>query len=122
MHTHRYALEQGLNRGQVEQRALSLAHTLRRRLSQLPRVSCTDVGSTLCAIVTVVVEGALPAQVVAALRAAGINASVSAAASGGSRVWYDRRGLSEVVRLAPHYYNTDAEIDAVVAAFEALRV
>ena len=49
-------------------------------------------------------------------------ASVSAAASGGSRVWYDRRGLSEVVRLAPHYYNTDAEIDAVVAAFEALRV
>ena len=50
-----YALAQGLNSGVVEERVTRLASILRQGLHGLDHVTCTDIGSRLCAIVTFVV-------------------------------------------------------------------
>jgi selenocysteine lyase/cysteine desulfurase len=42
------------------------------------------------------------------LQASGVNVSVSTAAS--ARFDLDARGLAELVRASPHYYNTKEEI------------
>lgn len=47
-----------------------------------------------------------------------INVSVSTV--GSTRLAFERQGLAEVVRASPHYYNTEAEIGAFVAAVAAL--
>ena len=56
-----------------------------------------------------------PSQTVAGeLRARGINSSVSLR----EYALYDfaDKGVEHCVRLSPHYYNTEDEVDAVVAA------
>ena len=52
------------------------------------------------------------------LATAGINVSVSAAAS--AQFDLPARGLAEVVRASVHYYNTDAELDRLCEAVQAL--
>mmetsp|Transcript_46740 Transcript_46740/g.75282 ORF Transcript_46740/g.75282 Transcript_46740/m.75282 type:complete len:444 (-) Transcript_46740:6-1337(-) len=116
----RYALSYGINSGAIEKTVVALAAYLRSGLRELPRVTCHDIGSELGAIVTFTVKDMTADQVKEELKKVKINASVSAAASGGSRVWYDRRGLDRVVRLAPHYYNTEAELDQVVNHFRSM--
>jgi len=111
-----YALHQHLASGKIERRVLCLGEYLRARLSSLPHVHLTDIGTNLCGIVTFIVDGFTAHALHEHLKKRGINSSVSGAASGGSRVWFDRRGLKELVRISPHYYNTQQELDAVIEA------
>ncbi|WP_029007734.1 aminotransferase class V-fold PLP-dependent enzyme [Azospirillum halopraeferens] len=111
-----YALSVGLDA--IRDRVRGLAGLLRDRLATLPGVTVRDRGRERCAIVTFTVEGRAAASVKAALRAQGINVSVSVASS--TRFDMDARGLSEVVRASPHYYNTEEELDRLVAAVRSL--
>jgi cysteine desulfurase/selenocysteine lyase len=98
-----YALKHGLNAGEIERRSFGLAARLRQGLEALDGlVCCTDAGWPLSAIVTFTVDNHSAASVVQYLAHKGISASVSGAASGGSRVWFDRRKLDSVVRVSPH--------------------
>jgi len=45
---------------------------------------------------------------------------VSLSVSAYSRLDYDARGLDALVRVSPHYYNTEAEITALVQQIAAL--
>ena len=107
-----YALDIGL--AAICDRVRALAGDLRERLQALPGVSVHDRGEELGAIVTFAVEGRPTAEVVAALRAAGVNTSLSPATY--ARLDLDARGLTDLVRASPHYYNDIADIDRLLDA------
>jgi cysteine desulfurase / selenocysteine lyase len=111
-----YALAIGLP--DIEARVSQLAARLREQLAALPGVVVRDRGRRLCGIVTFTVDGTDAAVVQRSLAAAGINVSVSAAAS--AQFDLPARGLAEVVRASVHYYNTDAELDRLGQAVRAL--
>jgi selenocysteine lyase/cysteine desulfurase len=76
-----------------------------------------DRGARRCGIVTFTRDGE-PAEAVAArLRAAGINVSVSGA--GSARLDLPARGLGDLVRASVHCFNTEDEVDRMVAAVAA---
>jgi selenocysteine lyase/cysteine desulfurase len=111
-----YAAEVGLER--ARDRAWGLAASLRNRLDALDGVRVLDRGERLCAIVTAAVAGREAASVVAALREQGINTSALSRTS--AVLDLDDKGLETAVRLSPHYYNTDDEVAATVAALGSL--
>jgi cysteine desulfurase/selenocysteine lyase len=92
----------------------ALAGDLRERLAALPGVTVHDRGEELGAIVTFAVDGRPTADVVASLRAAGVNTSLSPATY--ARLDFGARGLTDLVRASPHYYNDIADIDRLVDA------
>jgi selenocysteine lyase/cysteine desulfurase len=108
----RYALQVGVE--EAAARAWSLAAALRKQLADLPGVRVLDRGATRCAIVTAHVAGQDPAMLVRALRRRGIN--TSSADRTAAVLDFDDKGVEGALRLSPHYYNTEAEIDAVVEA------
>ena len=113
-----YAMRWGLE--EIRERVVALAAALRERLADTPGVTVHDVGPELCAIVTFSVAGHAPDEVADALRREGVNVSVSPRSS--SRAWFAGRGLppEDIVRASTHYYNTDEELDRLVAVVRGL--
>lgn len=108
----RYALEIGVDA--AGQRARKLAALCREKLSAVPGLRVLDRGLELCAIVTVEVRGRHATDLVTALRRRSINTSSSL--RGYAVLDMDRKGAASAVRISPHYFNNDSEIDAAVAA------
>jgi len=106
-----YAQALGLDR--IWARVQTLAETLRARLAAVSGVAVRDLGAVRGGIVSFTVGDVEAARVKAALRAARINVTVSPAR--GTLMDMRARGLREVVRASVHYYNTDEEIDRLVA-------
>jgi selenocysteine lyase/cysteine desulfurase len=108
------AVRQALDLGMaaIAERTLALGAQLRGRLDALPGVSTHDLGTTRCAIVTAMVHGVPTADVVAALARAGIN--VTATVPEHTQFDTEVRDVHPLVRLSPHYYNTEAELDRAV--------
>jgi selenocysteine lyase/cysteine desulfurase len=111
----RYALDVG---PAGAERARQLALGLRARLADIPGVRVLDRGHTLCALVTVDVNGKDAAQLKLELRRRGINASSADRLSGVLDM--DEKRVRTVLRFSPHYYNTEDELDAAVAALAEL--
>jgi cysteine desulfurase/selenocysteine lyase len=107
-----YALEWGLDA--IYRRARALAERLRQGLAALPGARVHDLGREPCAIVSFTLEGREPAAIKTYLKGRGFNVSLSGASS--TLLDMRSRGLTEVVRAAPHYYNSEAEVDALLAA------
>jgi selenocysteine lyase/cysteine desulfurase len=98
----------------IEARITTLAERLRMLLAELPEVQVHDKGRRRCGIVTFS-DRRRPAEEVAGdLRAQGINVSVSHPEQ--ARFDLDERGLPAIVRASVHCYNTDDELDRLVAA------
>jgi selenocysteine lyase/cysteine desulfurase len=100
-------------------RVRRLGDALRARLAALPGVTLTDLGEVKCGIVTFAVSGGDHEAIQAALRARGINVSISTKYS--SRLDMDSRGLDTVIRASVHIYNTEDELDRFVAALQDIR-
>ncbi|HLB82752.1 MAG TPA: aminotransferase class V-fold PLP-dependent enzyme, partial [Gemmatimonadales bacterium] len=111
----RYALAAG-HAGR--QRAWRLAALLRERLGAVPEVRVLDRGRERCAIVTIDVRGRDADELKLRLRERGINTS-SADRKSGVLDMDDKRAAT-VLRFSPHYYNTEDELDAAVAALAEL--
>jgi selenocysteine lyase/cysteine desulfurase len=103
-----YALELGLDA--IRDRAWSLAREVRLALAELPGVEVVDRGETLSAIVSCVAKGWDSGDLVAALRARGVNTSVTDRTS--AVLEFDELGVDQTLRVSPHYYNTHGELDA----------
>jgi selenocysteine lyase/cysteine desulfurase len=111
----RYALEVGVERGGC--RARELAAMLRSKLSGLRGIRVLDRGSELAAIVTVEVAGWDATELSKVLRTRGINSSASLRAY--AVIDMDEKRAASTLRLSPHYYNTEDEIDRVVEQLKA---
>jgi selenocysteine lyase/cysteine desulfurase len=99
-------------------RARALAAALRTKLTALPHVRIMDRGAEQCAIATVAIPGRDLAVVKLELRSRGINTSVSDRDDGVMDM--SAKGVTQTLRLSPHYYNTEAELDAAVGALDEL--
>jgi selenocysteine lyase/cysteine desulfurase len=108
----RYALDVGLER--ARDRARMLATRARRGLSTLAGVDVLDRGEELCAIVTVRVSGWQPGALVRDLRREGIH--TSALTREAAVLDFDARGVEGALRVSPHYYNSEGEVDALLEA------
>lgn len=102
-----YALEWGVD--EIWSRVGELGARLRAGLSEIEGVTVRDVGETQCAIVTFDVAGVSAEQVKDALAERQVNVTVSATSS--AVIESLERGLPDLVRASPHYFNTDEELD-----------
>jgi selenocysteine lyase/cysteine desulfurase len=112
----RYALAVGIDA--IAARTPALGRRLRDGLAEIDGVRVLDRGPELCAIVTFLVEGRSSERLGDDLRARGINSSVSRR----EYALYDfaDKAVEDCVRLSPHYYNTEEEVDAIVEAVREL--
>ena len=112
----RYATAVGLEK--IRDRVRALAGRLREALGAIDKVRVLDHGRELCGIVSVWIDGWNPGDLVAALRDRRINTSAQI------RVYavidYDEKGVTASLRISPHYYNTEEEIDQTVSAIREL--
>lgn len=97
-------------------RARRLAGRLRERLAALPGVRVLDRGRERCAIVTIAMEGHDAGEMEMTLRARAINTSSAHRTSG--VIDMDEKRVTSSLRLSPHYYNTEDELDVAVAALK----
>lgn len=107
-----YALDLGLDA--IWERCRTLGARLRNLLTPLPGVAVHDRGAVQGAIVSFTVAGVEAPQVQIAAGRAGINVSVSSPSSAPYDIGHD------VVRAAPHYFNTDAELEALATVVARL--
>lgn len=111
-----YAIAAGQER--TSARARSLAADLRTGLATIPGVRVLDRGRELAAIVSFEPGRADPADVVKRLRERGINASWTPRTS--ATIDLDDKDVAAIVRLSPHYYNTEAELGRALEEIGAL--
>ncbi len=112
----RYALEVGIERGGA--RARALAHALRETLRDRRGCRVLDRGAQLGAIVTAEIIGADANAIVSALRERGIN--TSAASREDALLDMDAKQAASALRMSPHYFNTEAELEALTGALDEL--
>jgi selenocysteine lyase/cysteine desulfurase len=111
-----YALDIGI--GPIEQRCRMLADRLRGGLASIRGIRIRDLGRAPGAIVSFTVEGYEAKAVVSGAAAAGITIGASDPSS--TRIDAEIRSLPPVVRASPHYYNTEAEIERLIAHLAGL--
>ena len=112
----RYALHVGIDRG--GERARQLAAVLREKLKAVPGVRVLDRGNQLAAIVTIAFAGWDATELSERLRKRGINTSASLRAY--AVIDMDEKRASSALRLSPHYYNTEDELNSAVEALQSL--
>ena len=111
-----YALGLGLDA--IEARAFGLAAGLRDELPKLDGVTVRDIGARKCAIVTFSHDRVEAGDIVSALRERSINASASRPTS--TLIDATARALPNIVRVSPHYYNSDEEIETFLRELRQL--
>lgn len=111
-----YALGVGLEA--IRDRAFGLTAMLRDELGNIPGVTVQDIGGEKCAIVTFSHASISAEEIQQALKARQINVTVS----GPTSTLLDARArkLPDLVRVSPHYYNTDDELDSFLQALHSV--
>ncbi|MAT54944.1 MAG: aminotransferase [Saprospirales bacterium] len=112
----RYALNLGL--ANIERRVKALADLTRQKLSALPGVRVLDKGAELCGIVTAANPNWKKETLIGHLKKANINFSTQGRHN--ALIDFDEKGVEWALRVSPHYYNTEEEIEALVAALQDL--
>ncbi|GAB4045468.1 aminotransferase class V-fold PLP-dependent enzyme [Spirosoma litoris] len=109
----RYALSVGIDA--IAERNAQLCTILRKKLSQLPGVRLYDEGEQLSSIITLFSETKSAAELKSALLARRINTSISPYDA--AILDFGRKGmLTATLRISPHYYNTEDEMNTFVDA------
>ncbi|SFP75454.1 Selenocysteine lyase/Cysteine desulfurase [Bradyrhizobium sp. Ghvi] len=111
-----YALSIGIER--IEQRCRQLANELRAALGTVPGVLLYDLGERPASIVSFSVRGTVASEVKCNLARQNINVSVSPPTS--TPLDAARRGLPDIVRASPHYYNTIDEVHNLASAVKGI--
>lgn len=111
-----YAMALGLT--SIESRCHALAQRLRNGLNSLPGVTVHDLGERPSAIVSFTLPGLAASTVVGFAH----QQKIAIGSSDPSSTLLDARArsLPAVVRASPHYYNTETDIDRLVACCDAL--
>jgi hypothetical protein len=112
----RYAARVGIEAG--GRRARELAAAVRDKLSALPGFRVLDRGKELAAIVTVEVPGWHSTVLVQFLRTRNINTAATLREY--AVIDMDEKRAASALRISPHYYNTEAELDILIETLKSL--
>ena len=112
----RYAAGVGVELGGT--RARELAARARERLGGLDRVRILDRGARLAAIVSFSVEGFSAVELARELRQRGINTGASLRQY--AVIDMDAKRAADSVRVSPHYFNTEDELEELALALEEM--
>jgi selenocysteine lyase/cysteine desulfurase len=112
------AYAQGWGLGAIEERVRTLATRLRACLGELRGVEVRDMGERPSGIVTFTKSGVDADAAQRKLAGEGINVSVTHGES--TLLDTERRRLPSMVRVSPHYYNDETELDRFCEAVAAL--
>jgi selenocysteine lyase/cysteine desulfurase len=93
----------------IEKRVKMLANLSRRRLRDVPGVEVLDRGAELCGIVTACAAHWEAQKLMEKLYAENINCRISSQAV--AQIDFPRKGVTWALRVSPHYYNTEEEIE-----------
>lgn len=110
-----YAMAVGLDN--IQKRNAELCHSIRRKLSSLG-LTTLDKGKHLSSIITVAIPGHEPTDVLHALRSDNINTSISSRSS--ALIDYDAKGVTWALRISPHYYNTEKEVEVLINTLKGI--
>jgi selenocysteine lyase/cysteine desulfurase len=105
-----YALEIGLEN--IEKRVVELAKYTRNRLKELPNCQVLDFGERKCGIVTAHFSEKKPNELMQYLSSKNINCRISAGAA--ATLDFQEKKVDWVLRISPHYYNLESEIDVFI--------
>ncbi|WP_064119897.1 aminotransferase class V-fold PLP-dependent enzyme [Pseudomonas fluorescens] len=113
-----YALAQGVEA--MWQRIQRLADYLRQQLAEIPGITPRDLGAVKSGIVTFSHRNSSAAQVQQWLAGQEKRINVSTSTFRSTLLDMQQRDLLEVSRASLHAYNSEAEIDTMIAALRAL--
>jgi len=102
----------------IQQRSWELADYTRKAIAALSSAQILDTGARQCAITTSYFPTLSPPVIQKAMSAAHIN--VACAQRMNALIDMDEKGVSWALRIAPHYYNREGEIDKAVAVLSTL--
>ena len=102
----------------IHNRVTHLAGEARRRLSEIPCVEVRDLGRTQCGIVSFSVDARDARPIVQQMAAAGY--AIGASSPSSTRIDAERRNLPTLLRMAPHYYNTEDEVHGAAECLASL--
>jgi selenocysteine lyase/cysteine desulfurase len=112
-----YALAIGMDA--IEARCRQLATRLRDGLRSLPHIALRDLGANPSAIVSFTHETVAATEIVK--QAAARNITIGASDPASTRIDAERRKLPMLVRASPHYYNSEEDVDRLLALVAGLR-
>jgi selenocysteine lyase/cysteine desulfurase len=112
----RYANQVGVDVG--GRRARELSARLRAKLSEVPGFRVLDHGNDLAAIVTVEVPGWHAPDLVSRLRKLHINTSATMREF--AVIDMEEKRAASALRVSPHYYNTETELDRLLDALRSV--
>ena len=111
-----YALVIGVE--PIMARCQMLAHRMRAGLAALPRCRTLDLGAQPSAIVSFLIDGRTAEDVVA--HCAQARVTIGRSPSSSTRIDSERRGLPNIARASPHYFNLEEEIDSFLETCSTL--
>ena len=111
-----YALDVGLEA--IRERAFRLGAALRDGLKESQGISVHDIGAEKCAIVSFSHDSVDADSINSLLRNEHINVSVSGPSS--TLLDANARGLPDLVRASPHYYNSEEDIETFLGALRGV--
>ena len=113
-----YALQIGLEN--IRDRNIILCEKIREKLAKINDLEILDKGEKLSSIITVKVPKWKPNEFMEALRTRNINTSISY--KGFAFIDFESKGVDWALRISPHYYNTEEEVDILINTLKELRV
>lgn len=112
----RYALDVGL--APIAAQVQRVANDVRDQLGAIPGVTVHDVGAQKSGIVTFSKSGVTVGEGKGHLRSQQINISTVSRAT--ARLDAEDRNLPDMMRASVHYYNSDGDVERLIAAVSAL--
>lgn len=102
----------------ISARVAHLANYCRELLTVIGKFDLKDLGTQQCGIVSFTMDGGDPSSIVQGMGQAGFVIGSSPASS--TRLDAERRNLPTLLRIAPHYYNTETEIERAVETLSGM--